>query len=532
VNTRTPSTANRQIARAAGLVMIGFVISNLVNLVRTMLISRAFGVDSPVIDAFNNASRLPEVIFSLVAGGALASAFIPVFTEFLEKDDRSGAWHLASSIANLVVLVTTVVAGLAWVFAGWLVQVVLAPGFSPEQQALTVELLRILLLTPIIFGVSGLLMGVLNSHQRFWLPALAPTMYWLGGIFGVLALVPSMGIYGLAWGTVLGAGMHLVIQVPGLLKLAGRRYLPTLGLRFPAVRRVGILMAPRLLGAAAVQLNFLVNVNIASGLPVGSLTGITVAFSIMTMPQAAIAQAISIAALPTFSAQVARGELTEMRSSLAATLRGILLLSLPASLGLILLRVPIISMLFERGAFGPQDTELVAWALLWYAAGLVGHSLVEIVSRAFYALHDTRTPVAVGVAAMSLNVLFSLTFPGWFESLGWLPHGGLALANSLATALEMVALLVLMRGRLNGLQGREVLAGGLQAALGTVVMSAALVGWLGLTAGRSTWLVGLGGAGLGAVVYGLIILGLGVPEGRELMGYLRRRIERLRIGRA
>ena len=522
---QTNNTANRQIARAAGVVMAGFVLSNLVGLVRQMLITNAFGT-SAALDAFYAAERLPNILFTLVAGGALASAFIPTFTEFLEKDDREGAWQLASAIANLVTLVLTVVSVLAWIWAEPLVAEIIAPKFPAAQQALTASLLRVMLLTSIIFGISGLLMGVLNAHQSFLLPALAPTFYWLGMIFGVLFLVPHMGIYGLAWGAVIGAGLHMGVQLPGLVKMPQVRYWPSFGLRVPAVRQVGRLMAPRLLGVAVVQLNFLVNVIVSSGLPEGSLTAITVAFQIMTMPQVVIAQAIAVAALPTFSAQVARGQLDEMRSSLATTLRSILFLAIPATMGLILLRVPVLSLLFQRGEFDQRSVSLTAWALLWYTAGLVGHSLVEIVSRAFYALQDTKTPVFVGTAAMSLNVLFSLTFPALFTRWGWMPHGGLALANSLATALEMAVLLVLMRRRLQGLEGGYVLLGTLKSVAATVMMSVALVFWLWYADAAPLWLTAVGGIGLGGAVYALLMWLMRVEEVMEIMQQVRAKIKK------
>lgn len=504
-----PPSARGQIARAAGTVMFAFVLSTLVGLLRQILITRAFGTDA-ALDAFYAAARLPELLFSLVAGGALASAFIPTFTGLLETQKKSEAWQLASAVSNLVALVLVAVCVLSWFFAPQIVGRMLAPEFPAAQQALTVELLRIQLLTPIIFGLSGLFMGVLNAHQSFLLPALAPSMYWLGLIVGVLFLAPTMGIHGLAWGAVLGAVIHLGVQLPGLLRLKPR-YAPILGLDLPDVREVGRLMAPRLLGAAAVQLNFVVNTIIASGLPAGSLSSITVAFQVMTMPQIVIAQAIAIAALPTFSAQFAGGRLSELRSALASTLRGVLLLSLPASLGLILLREPVVALLFQRGEFGPDDTQLVAWALLWYAAGLVGHSVVEIASRAFYALHDTRTPVVVGVAAMGLNIALSLTLPAAFQRLGWLPHGGLALANSFATFLEMLALLYLMRRRLDGLEGRDLLTGLGQSGLAAAAMGLALWAWLARIDGP-IWLLALGGILLGGGVYALAAWLLGIPE--------------------
>jgi putative peptidoglycan lipid II flippase len=502
--------------------MAAFILSNVIGLVRQNLISRAFGT-GPEMDAFNVANRFPDLIFNLIAGGALASAFIPTFTSFLAKDDHPGAWRLASSIVNLALVLLILTSLVTALFATQVVQYILAPGFSPPQQALTASLLSIMLISPAIFGVSGLLMGILNSHQVFLLPALAPSMYWIGMILGVLFLVPQMGIYGLAWGVALGAALHLGIQLPGLVKLKGEYY-PIFGLNLPAVREVGQLMAPRLLGVAVVQLNFLVNVRLASGQPEGSATAIAVAWMVVTMPEIAIAQAIAIAALPTFSAQVARGEITQMRASLAATLRAVILLSLPASLGLILLRGPVVALLFQYGKFDAHSTDLVAWALLWYAAGLVGQSVVEILSRAFYSLHDTKTPVTVGVIAMSLNVVFSLLFSALFTSIGWAPHGGLALANSLATALEMIGLLVLMRRRLNGLNGTQVLSGGLQAGAATLVMCIALWTWIIKSPGLPIWLAAAGGVAVGGAVYGIMVLALGVQEVRSLIKELANRL--------
>ncbi|MEM5775067.1 MAG: murein biosynthesis integral membrane protein MurJ, partial [Anaerolineaceae bacterium] len=397
----------------------------------------------------------------------------------------------------------------------------LAPGFDPAKAELTAQMLRIQLPSAIIFGLSGLVMGILNAHQRFLLPALAPALYRLGIIFGTLVLSKSMGIAGAAWGVVIGSALHLLIQIPHLVRLPERRFAFSLGIEMPEVREVGRLMAPRLLGVAVVQLNFWLNTFLASFQPEGSLAAITYAFPLMIMPEAAIAQSIAIAALPTFSAQAARGKLEEMRASLAATLRGVLLLALPASLGLILLRTPLVNLVFQRNAFTAQSTEMVAWALLWYAAGLVGHSVVEIVSRAFYALHDTKTPVLVGVGAMGLNLAFSLLFTWLFARMGLMPHGGLPLANSVATFLEMAILLVLMRRRLNGLFDRTVGVMLLKAALAVAGMGAALWGWLSLRPGGSLVTV-FGGVALGGVVYIGLLAALRMDELKTGWGFARR----------
>ncbi len=502
--------------------MLAFALSNLIGLVRQILISSAFGTDR-AIDAFYAASTYPNLIFTLVAGGALASAFIPTFAGLLENSERAAAWELASSICNLILIALGILSLVSVFLAPQIIRYILAPDFPPDQQVLAASLLRILLISPAIFGVSGLLMGILNAHQRFLLPALAPSMYWIGMIFGLLFLVPSMGIYGLAWGAVIGAALHLIVQIPDVLKLPARHYLPTLGISSPWVREVGRLMLPRLLGVSVVQLNFVVNVIIASGLPEGSLSAINYAWQVMTMPQVVIAQAIAIAALPTFSAQVARGDTHEMRASLAATLRSVLFLSLPASLGLILLRQPLIALLFQRRTFDAHSSELVAWALLWYAAGLIGHNVVEILSRAFYALHDTKTPVFVGVGAMTLNVIFSFVFSALFTQIGWLPHGGLALANSLATALEMTTLFILMRRRLKGLEGTNIWRGFAQAALGTLAMSLVVLFWTQIEG--SVWIIGLGGVVLGGCFYGFSLWAMKVPELFNLIKGITRRLK-------
>jgi len=508
-----PPSANSQIARAASLVTAAYVLSNIAGLIRQILVAKAFGTSAPM-EAFNAANRISETLFNLVAGGALGSAFIPMFTSFLAKEKRQKAWKLASSIFNLILIVLTALAALAAIFAPQLVRYVLAPGYAvdPAKEALTIGLTRLMLPAAVLFGLSGLIMGVLNSHQKFFIPALTPAMYQIGMIFGVVVLSPSMGIYGLAWGVLIGAALHLILQLPLLFKQKAA-YTPSLGLDSPDVREVARLMGPRVLGVAVVQLNFWINVRLASGMPEGSVTAVKVAFTLMLMPLAAIAQSIATAALPTFSTQVAENKLGEMRNSLAATLRGILLLSIPASLGLVILRVPIITLVLERGEFDAHSTNLVAWALLFYGSGLVGHAMVEILARAFYALHDTKTPVMIGIGAMSLNVFFSYLFSTLFIRQGWMPHGGLALANTLATALEMVGLIIFMRKRLGGLNGKEIGSGLGKSLASGVLMTAAILGWIVLAGDSSVGLLALGGILIGITVY---TAGLGVLKTREL----------------
>lgn len=505
--------------------MIAIVFGQLAGLVRGILVARAFGA-SPELDAFFAANRVSESLFLLVAGGALGSAFIPTFTGLLAKNEKVSAWRLASALANAVTLALSLLAILLAVFAPQLVRIFF-PGLSsnPELFTLTIALLRIQLLSTILFGLGGLIVGILNTHEVFLIPALTPAMYQFGIIFGAVVLAPTMGIYGLAWGVVIGALFYLLIQVPSLLKQRGS-YTFTLGLDNPHIKQVLILMGPRLLGVAVVQLNFWVNISLASRMEAGSIASLTYAFSLMLMAQAAIAQSVAIAALPTFSAQHALGKKEELRSSLAASLRGILMMALPASIGLILLREPLISFLYQRGEFDERDVQLVAWALLWYAAGLVGHSIMEVLTRAFYAQQDTRTPVIIGTVAMILNVLFSFWFSSLFMQIGWFPLGGLALANSLATGLEATALYAVMHKRLNGLEDSHIARGFFAYALASLGMALGLSFWIQGSTSLMRWVVALGGVALGGIIYGAALTILKVPEFQGIVQFIAKRMRK------
>jgi len=456
-----------QIARAATVVMAAFVVSRTLGLGREVFIGSQFGT-SPELDAYLAAFRIPDLIFQLVAGGALGSAFIPTFTGYLVSGRNREAWRLASSIANLVLVILTACAILAACFAPWLVGHVVAPGFTLEQQILTVRLMRLMLLSPIVFGVSGVAMGILNSYQHFLLPALAPSVYNLCIIAGAALLSPSLGVFGLAWGVVAGSFLHLGIQVPQLLR-KGLSYRPVIDVFHPGVQEVGRLMLPRVLGLATVQINFLVNTFLASGLAGGSLAALNYAWMLMLLPQGVFAMGIATAAFPTFSQLAAKGQSRELRQMLSQTLRLILYLAIPSTVGLILLREPLTQLLLQRGRFDVSSTAAVVWALQFYALGLVGHSALEIVTRAFYSLHDTRTPVVIGVAAMAVNIILSLML------IAPLLHGGLALANSLATLGETAVLLIIIRRRLGGVHGGAILVSAAKTVAASAVMAVGLV---------------------------------------------------------
>ena len=522
-----PTVTARSMAGAAALVMLFFILSRATGLLREVVIGAQFGT-SAELDAYLAAFRIPDLLFQLVAGGALGSAFIPTFSASWSRGKEAAAWLLFSRILNLVTLFLIALAGSAALLAPLLVERVIAPGFSPEQQALTVDLMRWMLVSTVVFGASGLVMGALNAAQHFLLPAAAPVLYNTAIIGGAWLLAPRFGVYGLVVGVVVGALAHLLVQLPGLLR-RGAVYCFSLGWRDRDVREVARLMGPRVLGLLFVQLNFLVNTILASNLPAGSLSALNYAWLLMLLPQGVFAQAIATVAFPTFAAQIATGKQAEMGRSLARILSTVLFLTLPATVVLIVLRLPLVQLLFQRGSFSVESSHSVAFALQFYALGLVAHSVVEIVVRAFYALHDTLTPVLIGVGAMVLNILLSLL---WIGGMG---YGGLALANSAATAVEMVVLVWLLGRRLGRRLGRIDLAalGGslLRSGLAAMGVAGALLLWLAWLGGRPAllgllptgWMAGLGGLLLAGLVYLLLSLVLGNQELRSFTALLERR---------
>ena len=326
---RSQGLGPRGIAGATLIVMLFFVLSRVTGLAREMIIGAQFGTGAD-LDAYLAAFRLPDLLFQLVAGGALGSAFIPTFATYWVRDDRAGAWLLFSRVLNLVTLILVLMAGLGAVFSPLLVEHVIAPGFSPEQQALTASLMRWMLLSTVIFGASGLVMAALNALQHFLLPAVAPVVYNVSIILGAWFLAPVIGVYGLVAGVIVGALGHLLVQIPGLVRQRAQ-YTFDWTVRDPGVYEVARLMAPRVLGLFFVQLHFLVNTILASGLSEGSLSSLNYAWLLMLLPLGVFAQAIATASFPTLSAQIAAGQSAAMRATFGQILRIVFFLTIPAA---------------------------------------------------------------------------------------------------------------------------------------------------------------------------------------------------------
>lgn len=493
MNTPSAAPTTRHLVTSTGIVMFFFVLSRALGLVREIVIASQFGT-SAQLDAYLAAFRIPDLLFNLVAGGALASAFIPPFTALLTQGDARGGWRLASQVMNLVFVSVAVLCIVAALFAEPLVRLTVGIGFTPEQQALTASLMRLMLITPAVFAVSGIVMGILNAYNEFLLPAAAPAMYNLAIIGGALLLASTLGVYGLAIGVVGGAFLHLFIQVPGLLKRR-MEYTARLGAHDAGVRHVVKLVLPRTVGIAAVQLNFLVNAMLASTLAAGSLAALNYAFLLILLPIGVIAQSIATVLFPLFSRLSAHGDMAGLRRAFSTGFRVTLFLTLPASVGLMLLARPIIQLLFQRNAFTAESTEMTVTALQFFALGLFAHAGLETITRAFYAMHDTATPVRIGVASVALNIFLSLAL------LGPLAQGGLALANSIATILEMFVLLYLLRPRLRGVEGRTLARSAVKMLLGALVMGITIVAYSSTPLAGTPFLLLLGGIVLGGGAY-------------------------------
>jgi putative peptidoglycan lipid II flippase len=460
-----PSSAMRamragNLAKATAIVSAALLLSRLLGLFRTTLFTYTFGF-SMQADAFTNAFVFPEIIFNIVAGGALASAFIPVFTGYLiEKKDRRTAWHVASSALNLSIAALTILAIVGFIFTPQFLNLLLHPLFARPDQSeadLVVNLTRIMLLQPIFLGAATVAVAILQARQSFVLPAIAQVLYTASLIVGILATIADnrwgifgrhLGIYGPALGVVLGAALQLIIQIPGL-RGAKMRYRPTFDVFHPGVRHMFRLMVPRLLNAAMLYLSVVINRSLLTLLnDNGAVYGYVTAFTLVMLPIGVFGMAVSQASFPSLATFVATGEWTRLRDTIMRTLRGVTYLALPSALGLIVLAQPLTQFLLGHGEVDLSKLYLIWQPLIFFSLGLLGLSLVEILVRSFYALHDTRTAVEVSILQFMFVIGLSILL---LDPMG---SNGLALATALGSTGEAVVLLLLLRPRVGGLDLR------------------------------------------------------------------------------
>ncbi len=522
--------------KAAGIVALAVMLSRVLGLARELILAALFGAGRGM-DAYITAYRAPNLLRDLFAEGALSVAFVTVFSKLMVERDAEAAWELARKMATLVLVFMSAVVVVGIIFAGPLIGI-LAPGFDAEKSAFAVELTRIMFPFILLVSLAALAMGMLNARNVFAVPALASSFYNLGSIFGGVTIAwlidPSFGpraLVGMAIGTLIGGFLQMAVQFPSLRNV-GFRFDFDFGWRDPQVRRVLLLMLPAVIAASAVQVNVMINSVFASYLGDGAVSWLSYAFRLMQLPLGIFGVAIATVTLPAVSKIAAGGDMAHFRATLAKALRLALFLTLPATVGLVMMSDPIIALIYERGKFSAADTVQTGGALDFYASGLMAYACIKVLSPAFYALDRKWTPMVVSFFSIGLNVVLNwqLTF-----RLG-MGHRGLALSTGLSAIANFLMLYLLMRRAAGGMR-----TGLLVASFARILVAGA--GLAGVCAAGQHWLAPwldsaslvnrawslLAVIGSGAAVYfGLCAL-LRVEEAGDALALVRRKISRKAI---
>jgi putative peptidoglycan lipid II flippase len=430
--------ASHAIGRNVAIVSLLAIASRLIGLLREVIIARQFGTSGDY-DAYLSAFRIPDLLFLLIMTGSFGSAFIPVFRGLLDRDEDA-AWDLASAVITWTAIISVVTGIIVFIFANPIVEHLVAPGLTNDEQAVAAKVMRILLLSPIFLGMGIAAKGILETHNRFTLPAIAPLLYNVGIIFGAVVLAPDRGVTGLAIGVIIGAVLHVAIQIGDLIKV-GIKFRPTFA-RVEGLRDVAIGLGPRIVGQAAFQLNFIVVTSLATREGPGTVSAISYAFTIMMLPNAMIGGAFATVLFPTMAAQFERGDIEGFKHSMMNGIKPLLFFALPASAGLYVFRVPIIHALLQSGAFSSDSTDLVAEPLAFFALALVFYSLVEILARTFYAMRNVIVPVGAGIFITAINITLGVILA---PRLGF---SALAMSLSISTAIEALILFAILTFKL------------------------------------------------------------------------------------
>ncbi|MBV5318422.1 MAG: murein biosynthesis integral membrane protein MurJ [Desulfobulbaceae bacterium] len=527
----TPSGSTGRIARSAGAVSIAVMCSRVLGLIREQVFAGLFGAGY-AYDAFVVAFRIPNLLRDLFAEGALSAAFVTVFSEYTTKRGPEDTWRLASNVLLFFAIVISVLTLVGIYLANPLVNL-LAPDFqlTPGKSELTVKLTQIMFPFLLFVSLGAVVMGILNTKGKFFVPAMSSAFFNLGSIVGGLSLAwlfPRFGqpaIAGMAWGTLMGGALQLLMQLP-TLRQVGFRFRWTCNPADPGLRRILLLMLPATIGLSATQINIFVNTNFAAGCVEGSVSWLNYAFRLVQLPIGVFGVALSIAIMPILARQAAQKDIDSLKQTFTSSLVLVFSLAVPATAGLILLAEPIIRLIFERGAFTALDTLQTAQALTYYAVGLFAYSAIKVMVPVFYAIGNTRFPVIGSFLGVGANIL---TITLVIDSL---QHRGIALSTSCAMILNFFFLGTVLYRKLAGFPLGYLLRGVLKILTATVAMSGALwglQGWLGAWLGGPVWwqvagLAVLIGVGVGIYVLGLQLLRL--PEFTLLTGKLVQRFRR------
>lgn len=488
IEAEKPLTKQTSVAKSAGIVSIAVMFSRVLGLVREMVFANFFGAGF-LNDAYQVAFRIPNVLRDLFAEGALSAAFVKVFTDYQINKSEKEAWRLASLVLNALAVILSVITLIGILFSRQFIDII-ADGFSPEKAALATTLTQIMFPFILLVALAALAMGVLNTKGIFGIPASASTVfnitsmifglgfaYWLSGggweHSNDKSLIPSdasqWAIIGMAIGTLIGGAAQFLMQIPSLFKV-GFRFIPELSFRDEGVKRVMKLMAPAILGTSAVQINVLVNTFFVSGID-GGVSWLGYAFRLMQFPIGIFGVAIGTASIPVLSRMASEGRIKDFRNTLSSSMNLVFLMTLPSACGLIVLGEPIIRLIYERGKFDADATTMTAYALSGYSIGLTGYAAIKVLSPAFYAMDDAKTPMIIALASIVVNTLASYSFLQLLSPYGY-GHIGVALATSIVALVNFFALALLMRKKIKRLNGREIISAFIRIAIASAVMSA------------------------------------------------------------
>ena len=434
---------------AAVIVMTSIFISRILGFVREMLIASIFGRGIET-DAFYAAFTIPDVMFYLLIGGTLSSAFIPVFMSYIAKDDEQKGWDIASNFTNIIMICLIIFTVLGMIFTPYLVPLV-AYKFKGEQLELTIRLTRIMFPAVAFTCLAGLQAGILNAYHKFLASSFGPIAYNLGIIFSLIVLGKSYGIEGIAYGVVVSAFLNFIIQFFALSKKT-LFYSWIFNLKQEGLNQIIRLAIPSIIGLSISQLNLIITQNMASGFDEGSITALRYANILMSLPVGIFAMGISTAIFPSLTRQVARDEMDDYKESFSLGIRTIFFITIPSSIGLLVLKDQIIRLLFANGQFNENDVRITAYVLLFFCIGIAFSGGVQLLIRGFYSIRDTITPLKIGAITIILNIIFNLLFIK-FSNLG---IGGLSLATSLVSIFNMIALFLIFNKKIHGVNGRRI----------------------------------------------------------------------------
>lgn len=486
------NSKTKTVTSAAFLLAISSLISKILGLIRDRLLAGRFGAGEE-LDIYFAAFRIPDFVYGILIAGGITVAFLPIFSEYFQKRIKEsskeewpvGATEFTNNLLNCFLFLLVLVCLILAIFTPFIINFII-PGFSPANKAITIQLTRIMFLSPILFGLSSIFSGILQYFDRFLIYSLAPILYNLGIIFGIVFLVPLFGISGLAYGVILGAGLHFFIQLPAA-KTSGFKYKLVFNFKYPGIKKVLKLMIPRTIGAAADNLNLIVITAIASTLTAGSIAIFNFSNNLQNFPIGIIGISFAISSFPVLSRYLANGQKKEFLENFSSSFRQIIFLIIPLSFLLFLLRAQIVRLILGTGEFGWRETRLTAASLGFFCFGIIASSLIPLVARAFFSFQNTKTPVIIGITSVILNIFFCSLFVSLLnyqnifrdflasllklQDIKNIEVIGLPLGFSLSVGLQLLLLLIFLYKRIGDFRIKEILQSFKNILVASVLMA-------------------------------------------------------------